>query len=531
MMLGKFHGGLKLPGHKTLSTLTPIADLPPPARVVLPVRQHIGNAAEVLVSVGEQVRKGQKIAAAAGYVSAPVHASISGVVTAIEDRDVPHPSGLQSLCIEIESDGRDEWTDALPEPWPDYREIPDLELRNRLRESGIVGLGGAAFPTSVKLNPGEKSPIKTVVINGAECEPYITCDDMLMREHAAEIVSGIGVIQHLLRPERVLVGIEDNKPEAIAAMRRAVQEVGEGGIEVVVVPTRYPTGGEKQLIKVLTNQEVPPHALPADIGVTCHNVGTAYAVHEAIVHGRPLIERVVTVTGNGIEHPQNLRVRIGAMFSDLTRHAGGYSDAASYLIMGGPMMGISLRHDQLPVIKATNCLLIAAETEIRPVNDASACIRCGDCVSACPVNLLPQQMYWYARSGDYDKIQEFSLFDCIECGCCSYVCPAHIPLVQYYRHAKNEIWQQEKRARKTDLARQRHEFRQARLERQQREKAEKLAQKRAALKAATGNDEARKKTIEAAMARAEARKRKLAEEKAASAADRDRLSSSDGDSD
>ena len=517
-MLGKFHGGLHLPGHKTLSTLKPIGETPAPARVVLPVRQHIGNAAEVLVSVGEQVKKGQKIAAAQGYVSAPVHASISGTVTAIEDRDAPHPSGLQSLCIEIESDGRDEWTEDLPEPLPNYREVPDLELRNRLRESGIVGLGGAAFPTSVKLNPGEKNPIRTVVINGAECEPYITCDDMLMREHAAEIVSGIGIVRHLLKPEQVLIGIEDNKKEAISAMRQAVRESGEEDIEVVVVPTRYPTGGEKQLIKVLTNQEVPPHGLPADIGVTCHNVGTVYAVHEAIIHGRPLIERVVTVTGNGIEHPQNLRVRIGAMFSDLTRQAGGYSDAASYLIMGGPMMGISLRHDQLPVIKATNCLLVAAESEVRPVNDASACIRCGDCVAACPVNLLPQQMYWYARSGDYDKIQEFSLFDCIECGCCSYVCPAHIPLVQYYRHAKNEIWQQEKRDRKTDIARQRHEFRQARLERQQREKAEKLAKKRAAMKANTQSDEAKKKTIQAAMERAKARKQKLAQDKAESAA-------------
>ncbi len=515
MRLSSFHGGLELPSHKAISTRTPIATLPPPQRVVLPLRQHIGHPAEVLVEVGQQVRKGDKVAAAEGYVSAPLHASISGTVTAIEERDVPHPSGLQALCIEIESDGRDEWTDALPEPTPDYQQLPAVELRNRLREAGIVGLGGAAFPTAVKLNPGDQHPIHTVIINGAECEPYISCDDMLMREQAREILSGVQIIQHILKPTRVLIGIEDNKPEAIAAMQQALASLDNSGIEIIAVPSRYPTGGEKQLIKVLTGQEVPGHGLPADIGITCHNVGTVHAVHEAIINGRPLIERVITVTGQGIEHARNLRARIGTLFSDLTDYCGGYTADASYLLMGGPMMGISLRHDQLPVIKATNCLLVASDAEIRHSGEAAPCIRCGACVDACPVNLLPQQLYWYARANDHDRIQAFDLFDCIECGCCAHVCPSHIPLVQYYRHAKTEIWQLEAQRQKADRARRRHEFRQARLEREKREKAERLARKRAALKRETRSDSSKQQAIQAALERAQARKKQLAAEAAA----------------
>ena len=517
MRLSSFHGGLALPSHKALSTRTPIVTPPPPQRIVLPVRQHIGHPAEVLVEVGQHVRKGEKVATAEGYVSAPLHASISGAVTAIEDRDAPHPSGLQTLCIEIESDGRDEWTKNLPEPVTDYSRLPGVELRNRLREAGIVGLGGAAFPTAVKLNPGDQHPIHTVIINGAECEPYISCDDMLMREHAPEILSGIQIIQHILEPDQILIGIEDNKPEAITAMQEALASLDGPDIRIVAVPSRYPTGGEKQLIKVLTGHEVPVHGLPADIGVTCHNVGTVYAIHDAIINGRPLIERVVTVTGQGIEHAHNLWTRIGAPFSDLTEYCGGYTADASYLLMGGPMMGISLRHDQLPVIKATNCLLVASDAEIRHTGEAAPCIRCGACVEACPVSLLPQQLYWYARASDHNRIQEFNLFDCIECGCCSHVCPSHIPLVQYYRHAKNEIWQQEAQRQKADRARKRHEFRQARLERKKQEKAEKLARKRAALNRETRSNNSKQQAIQAALERAQARKKKLAAEAAARA--------------
>lgn len=505
-MLGRFHGGLKLPGHKALSVRTAIADAPAPQTVVIPVRQHIGRPADVLVKIGEQVGKGQKIAAAEGYISAPVHASISGTVTAIENRHTPHPSGLKTLCIEIESDGLDQWVSGLPAKVEDFQSLDAVQLRNLLRDAGIVGLGGAAFPTAVKLNPREPGSIHTVIVNGAECEPFITCDDLLMQEHAAEIISGIAIVQQLLKPQRVLIGIEDNKPQAIAKMQQAVAASNTTHIEVIPVPTIYPTGGEKQLIKVLTQTEVPSNGLPADLGISCHNVGSVFAIHNAIILGEPLIDRVVTLAGEGIDTPQNVRVRLGTLFADIVQFAGGYTKAADHLIMGGPMMGISLSHDELPVIKATNCLLIAAAQEIRQPAQVMPCIRCGQCADACPAQLLPQQLHWFAQAKDFDKIQEYNLFDCIECGCCDYVCPSHIPLVQYYRHAKTEIWLEEKQLGKSNIARERFEFREARLERKKREKAERLAKKRAALKAKNSDKEdPKKKAIEAALARAKAK--------------------------
>ena len=511
--LYRFHGGLHLPDNKHQSTGQPVRPAALPALLVLPLSQHIGAPAKPLVAPGDNVLKGQMIAAAQGAVSAPVHASSSGTVVAVEKRPVPHPSGLPAPCIVIETDGEERWAE-LPEPWPDFEQRSADELIQRIRDAGIVGMGGAAFPTSVKLDPDR--PIDTLVINGAECEPYITCDDMLMRERADRVIAGVAVLRHLLGVRQCLIGIEDNKPEAIGAMTRALAERNLPATEVVVIPTRYPSGGEKQLIRVLTGKEVPSGGIPAHVGIVCHNVGTAAAVADAVLEGKPLISRIVTLTGEGIAAPCNLEVAVGSLASELIGQAGGYSARASHLILGGPMMGFALPDDGVPITKAANCLLAASEREDPDPGPALACIRCGRCAEACPVTLLPQQMYWYAKAKDLEKVQEYNLFDCIECGCCAYVCPSHIPLVQYYRYAKNECWDQERERKKAEHARQRHEARVARLARLEAEKKARLKKKKAALKkkpdAARGAADPKKAAIEAAMKRAAEKKAKLAQE-------------------
>jgi electron transport complex protein RnfC len=515
-----FHGGLHLPDHKAESTGRPIGRVALPPRLILPLQQHIGSAAEPTVAVGEQVGKGQLIARATDYVSAPVHAPTSGTIAAIANLPVPHPSGLEAPCIVLDSDGRDSWAE-LPPPLADYRELDRADLRERIRWAGVVGLGGAAFPTSVKVNPGADRTIHTLIVNGAECEPYITCDDLLMRAHADRVVAGIDILKYLVGAQDCLVGIEDNKPEAIAAMRAAIAAAG-GAAEVVVVPTKYPSGGEKQLIHLLTGKEVPVHAIPAEIGIVCQNVGTAAAVAEAVLEGRPLISRLVTVTGAGIAAPQNFEVPIGTPVAALIAAAGGYTAAAQRLILGGPMMGFALRDDAVPVTKAANCLLVASAAEAPAPDAAGPCIRCGECARVCPMQLLPQQLYWHARAKDLDKAQDYHLFDCIECGCCSYVCPAHIPLVQYYRYAKTETWTQEREKRKSDLARQRHEARVARLARLEAERKAKLRKKKEALEeqpAGAAASDPKKAAIEAAMRRVAAKKAAQAEAAADAAAD------------
>ncbi len=504
--LHSFHGGLHLPPHKDLSTGRSITHLLMPKRLILPLSQHIGTSAVPLVKVGERVLKGQMIAAADGYISAPLHAGSSGTVAEIRNHPVPHPSGLSAPCIIIETDGKDEW---LPpgEAIRDYTRLDPGELRNRLRNAGIVGLGGAGFPSAAKLNPGADRPIELLVLNGAECEPYISCDDMLMRERPHNVIDGLLILRHLLNARQCVIGIEDNKPEAIAALRQALEQQKNSGIEVVAVPTHYPAGGEKQLIKVLTGLEVPSQGLPADLGILCHNVGTAAAVHDAIANRIPLISRIVTVTGDGIAEPRNVEVPVGTPIADLVAFCGGYTPQAQRLIMGGPMMGISLPSDTLPVIKTTNCILVASSETLPPPEPQLPCIRCGECAVACPAELLPQQLYWHAHARDFDAIQDYHLFDCIECGCCAHVCPSHIPLVQYYRFAKTEIWDQEREREKADIARQRHEFRLERLEREKREKAERHKQKRKALNTPeTKGDDPKKAAIEAALARVKARK-------------------------
>ncbi len=481
----RFPGGLHLDGHKALSARQPITAAPLPPALILPLSQHIGGAAKPCVAIGDQVRRGQTIAEAQGAVSAPVHAPTSGTISAIEMRVVPHPSGLMAPCIILTPDGQDRPLDA-PEwtPLPDYHQAAPDALRTIVRRAGIVGLGGAGFPAAIKLTPGRA--VDTLIVNGAECEPYITCDQMLMQTDAAEIVLGIQVALHALEAPRCLIGIEDNKPDAIRALSDAAHQ--DPRIHVVVVPTRYPQGGEKQLIQTLTGREVPSEGLPLDLGIVCHNPGTLRAIGQAVTRGEPLIERVITVTGEAIAHPQNFRVRLGTPMQFLVDLAGGFQQAPASVLMGGPMMGFRLPDLSVPVVKASNCLLALPAEQVRDAAPAQPCIRCGECATVCPAQLLPQQLYWHARAREFDRAEALNLFDCIECGCCALVCPSHIPLVQYYRFAKTEIWTAEADKRQADAARVRHEARQARLEREEAEKEAARARRKAALAARKGGD-------------------------------------------
>ncbi len=494
--LYKFNGGVHPAQHKRESTAMAIALAPLPLQLVVPLHQHIGNRAKSLVQVGDTVLKGQMIGQADGYVSSAVHAPTSGVVTAIEMATVPHPSSLPDLCITIAPDGAERWVERNP---LDYQAMNPSELRNRLRDLGIAGLGGAVFPSHAKLNPVKQPKVPTLILNGAECEPWITCDDMLMRERAAEIVAGAKIMQHMLGSDEVLIGIEDNKPEALAAMRAAC--VGTA-FEVIAVPTIYPGGGAKQLTKVLLGKEPPAGGRSTDIGVQVFNVATCYSLARAVLHGEPLISRIVTVTGN-VERPQNFEVLLGTPVKELVALAGKpRSDTQGY-IMGGPMMGFTVPSDHAPVVKATNCLIASSPALFPPAPPALPCIRCTQCAQACPVGLQPQDLYWFARGREFGKAQEYDLFDCIECGCCDYVCPSHIPLVQYYRFAKSEIWAREREKNQADIARERHEFRESRIEREKKERAEKLAAKTQGSKTpASGDTDVKQAAIQAAIERA-----------------------------
>jgi electron transport complex protein RnfC len=465
-----FHGGIHPPENKHQSTQSPIADGPIAKTLHVPLQQHIGVAAKPCVTVGESVLKGQRIADAQGKFSVPIHAPSSGVVSDISQRSVPHPSGMQGLCISIETDGLDQWIEHTG--LADYPTLGKDQLIDYICDRGIAGMGGAGFPTAVKLHLGDDHIVNTLIINAAECEPYITADDLLMRERAEQIISGINVLQFLLEPSHIIIGIEDNKPQAIRALEIATQHC-KYNIDVVSVPTKYPSGGEKQLIKLLTNIEVPNGGIPADVGIVCQNVGTVYAIHRAVHFGESLISRIVTVTGDGVKKPQNYDTLIGTPFSELLNAAGYIKEKTHRLIVGGPMMGYSIQDDQIPVVKTSNCIIASTRDEMPEQPPSQACIRCGMCEQVCPVQLLPQQLHWFAKGQEYQKAEEHNLFDCIECGACSYVCPSNIPLVQYYRHAKTSIKEEQQEKRKSDLARERFEAKQMREQRAIDEKAAK----------------------------------------------------------
>ena len=481
-------GGVHPPENKHQSLTLPIGSLPLPEKLLIPLSQHIGTAAKPCVELGSNVLKGQKIAEAAGPVSVPMHAPTSGTITAIEHRPIAHSSGMLAPCIEITSDGRDQWQPH--QGIDDYRHASASTLLAAIAEAGIAGMGGAGFPSAVKLNPGRKRPINTLIVNATECEPYITADDSAIRERAAEIIEGIGILSQILgHPENILIGIEDNKPEAIAALEPLVKD---SGISLVSFPTKYPSGGEKQLIYILTGEEIPSGGLPADIGMVCVNIGTTYAIKRAIVEGEPLISRVTTITGEACGINRNYETLIGTMVSHMLEHSQFDEERCSRLVMGGPMMGFSLTSADVPIVKTTNCILAPSHQEIPDDEPAQPCIRCGLCAEACPVSLLPQQLFWYSQAGDQERLEAHNLFDCIECGACSYVCPSNIPLVQHYRHSKGEIQKARAEKVKSDHARQRFEFHQQRMEQAERDKEAKRAARREAAEKAKATAAAKK---------------------------------------
>ncbi|WP_440053896.1 electron transport complex subunit RsxC [Pseudoalteromonas sp. T1lg65] len=462
--LWQFPGGIHPPEQKTQSNQQAIARLALPEKLVLPLKQHIGANGQLLVSKGDHVLKGQALSAPSTNWSLPVHAPTSGYIEDIQPMPSAHPSALPELSIVLRPDGEERWVERTPRT--SLTELSHKQIIDIIHEAGIAGMGGAGFPTYVKADSARD--IEFLVINGVECEPYITADDRLMREHAKEIVSGAEVLQHLLNPKAILFGIEDNKPEAISAIKEAAKNNSD--IIVQAIPTKYPSGGEKQLIKVLTNKEVPSTGLPADIGVLVQNVGTLFAIHDAVYNDQPLIERVVTVTGNTITNQGNVWALLGTEIKHLLDQQGFTPVPAQRVVMGGPMMGFTLPTVRIPVVKTTNCILAPDNQELAVPGDEQACIRCSACADACPQSLLPQQLQWFAKGKEYQKLEEYNLFDCIECGACSYVCPSEIPLVQYYRVAKAEIREQKLEQVKAERAKARFEARKERLEREQEER-------------------------------------------------------------
>ncbi|MFQ2045579.1 electron transport complex subunit RsxC [Aeromonas veronii] len=496
--LWDFHGGIHPADNKLQSSQSPVVDAGLPPRLIIPLRQHAGPAGDLLVQVGDKVKKGQPLTRYAKGRVVPVHASTSGTITEIGNHTVAHPSGLGDLCVILTPDGEDEWGERNGKP--DYWNLERSELLERIQQAGVAGLGGAVFPTHSKLD-GRGQLTEILIVNGLECEPYITTDDRLMQQYADEIMDGIRVLKHLLKPKLTLIGVEDNKPEAIEQLTR---HATDEDVLVKTVPTKYPSGGAKQTIELLTGRQVPKGGRAVDIGIMVLNVATVFAIKRAIIDGEPLIERIVTLTGDSFKKPGNAWVRLGTPVRWLLQRFELQPEAEQRVIMGGPMMGFTLPHAMVPVVKATNCLLAPTQAELPAPGPEQPCIRCSACADACPATLLPQELYWYSRAKEYDKAEKLNLMDCIECGACAWVCPSEIPLVQYYKIAKDDIREARAEAEKAERAKQRFEAKQARFEREKAARearhAEAAAQRRQTMTAAGGED-----PVAAALARIKAK--------------------------
>jgi len=431
MKLRTFKGGIHPPDNKHWTSHKAIEDCPLPDELVVPLSQHIGAPSVACVEVGQHVAKGQEIGSAKGFVSVPVHASTSGEVVAIENR--PHPFGTSLPAVVIKPDGEDSWSYNLQ--FTDPGSLTADEVIEKVRQAGVVGMGGAAFPAHVKMSPPPEKPIRTLLFNGVECEPYLTSDHRMMLEESERVLQGVALLQYVYGAERVVIGIEANKPDAIALLKK---QCADAPVEILPLAVKYPQGAEKQLIAAATGREVPSGGLPMDVGVAVHNVSTAAAVTDAVMLGRPLIERVCTVTGPAIREPKNLRVRIGMPLSHLVEVCGGLVEEPGKIILGGPMMGFTQLGFDVPVIRGSSGLLLLREEDIAK-SPEGPCIRCARCVQACPMNLLPTTIAAYARRNLVAETEEYCAMDCIECGSCSYVCPASIPLVQSIRHGKAAV--------------------------------------------------------------------------------------------
>lgn len=502
------------PAHKAQSLREAIRTLPLPERLIIPLTQPGHHDAKLCVQVGDEVLKGQLLARGTVQPESLCHASSSGTVVDIAWLPVPNASGLPELCAVLETDGRDEWH-RLPSLDPST--VDAATLLERIAEAGIGGLGGAGYPTAAKLS-ALREP-HTLIINACECEPFITADEALLRERADEVVAGIGVLLRMTEPTRCLIGIEEGKPQALSALRTAVDACNDSRIEIVVVPACYPSGGERQLIYQLTGIEIAAGRYPVEQGILCQNVGTCHAIARAVLHGEALVSRIVTVTGAALQKPGNFEVLIGTPLASLLDVCELDGAKLSRLIQGGPLMGVQLPHADLPVRKTSNCFIATTEGELPTPPPARECIRCGMCSAACPAFLLPQQLYAYARVRDLEQTERHNLWDCIECGACAYVCPSHIPLVQYFRAAKGELSDFHAKQAMAAHSRVRFEFHQAR-KLEEREQEEQRRRERAALlkqkqDAAAAAGPPAQDAVAAALARVQAKKAAQQQESAA----------------
>ena len=424
--------GIHPTDRKSETSSIPVSEIKPPAKVVIPLSQHIGAPCDPIVKIGDLVKKYQKVGEAKGFVSSPVHSSVSGKVVAIGR--FPHPSGNQSNSVVIESDGKDEVIDSLREN-SDYLNLDPKELKDIIIGAGIVGMGGATFPTHVKLTPPKEKKITAVILNGAECEPFLTSDDRLMVEKSREVIEGMKILMHIMGVKDGHVGIENDKPGAIEAIQKSASGTN---IKVISLAKKYPQGAEKQLIKSITGKEVPSGGLPMDVGIVVQNVGTAVAVYNAVRYGIPLVDRIVTVTGNGINRRGNFRIPVGTLLEHVISECGGLAGEPGKIIFGGPMMGIAQYSMLVPILKGTSGILVIPKGDV-VLEDFRACIRCGRCVHACPIRLLPNMYSTLGEAGKPKDAEEYHVLDCIECGCCTYVCPSRRPIVQQIRYIKAEM--------------------------------------------------------------------------------------------
>lgn len=489
MKLFPIRGGIHPDYRKDLTSENAIVEMPMPKVLYIPLQQHIGAPAEVLVAEGDQVKKGQMIARNQGTVSASQHAPTSGRIRTVAEVTAPHPSGLPQMTIILESDGLDEWGD-LPEPIADPFAADMHAINDRVAQSGIVGMGGAAFPSAIKLNLGDQKKLETLLLNGAECEPYLTCDDRVMREYADEIIDGARIMAHALGTANVVIGIEQNKPQALEIMTKAASAFSN--IRVVGVPVQYPMGSERHLVQAITGLETPARKLTADLGLVVHNVSTARAVHQAVRFGRPLLARVVTVSGGAIREPKNVMAPIGTLVSDLVEFCGGFAQRPEYVVNGGPMMGQPMPSLDVPVVKGTSGILALTGAEINE-RPTESCIRCGNCITVCPCGLSPVEMAANIRKDKLDVSAKLGVMDCFSCGSCSWVCPSHIPLVHYFNYAKGVLNDMERERQKNERIKTLAEVRTIRIEKAAEAKRAALAARKPAAESASPDNTAEPK--------------------------------------